>query len=74
MTVRLKISLAALFLAIGLGVFWIAEKQSKAGFSNLEACQNKCSVEKKIGRLVPYSSTQITKRGDFIGPLKCQCV
>jgi hypothetical protein len=74
MTISLKILLAAVFLAVGLSVFWIAEKQSKVGFSELEACHKQCAIEKKTGQLVPFSSTQITKRGDFTGPLKCQCI
>jgi hypothetical protein len=74
MTIKFKILLVFIFLAIGIFSYWNAKRQVKAGFSTLEVCQNNCKVEKKIGQLVPYSSTQISKRGDFIGPLKCQCV
>jgi len=74
MTIGTKILLAAAFVAVGLSVFWVAEKQGEAAFSELEACQKQCAAEKKTGQLVPFSSTQITRRGDFTGPLKCQCV
>ena len=74
MTVKLIIILLAIFVAAGLAMFWISEKQGKVGFSELEACKKQCLSEKIIGQLAPFSSTQVTKRGDFIGPLKCQCV
>ncbi len=66
--------LVVIFLAFGIFTYWTAEKQGEVGFPNLDACKTKCKVEKKNGQLVLYSSTQITKRGDFIGPLKCKCI
>jgi hypothetical protein len=74
MTMTLKILLAIVFLAVGFSIFWIAERQSKLEFSALQTCRERCAVEMKKGKLVPFSSTQITKRGDFTGPLKCECV
>jgi hypothetical protein len=74
MTVRLTILLAVAFLTIGLAIYWITEKNGEVGFSELAACKKQCAVENKAGQLVPFSTTQISKRGDFIGPLKCQCV
>jgi len=74
MTISTKILLAAAFVAVGFSVLWVAERQGEVAFSELEACQKKCAAEKETGQLVPFSSTQITKRGDFTGPLKCQCV
>lgn len=74
MTVKLKIVLAVAFLAIGLAIYWTTERKGEVGFSELAACKKQCAVENKAGQLVPFSTTQISKRGDFIGPLKCQCV
>jgi hypothetical protein len=74
MTIRIKILLVAMLLLFGLSISWISGRQVKVGFSNLEACRNQCKLENKTGKLMPFSSTQIKKNGDFKGPLKCYCI
>ncbi len=74
MTVRLQVLIAVVFLAVGVCLYWATQRNVEGGLAELAACKKQCSAENKDGQLVPFSTTQLSKRGTSDGPLRCQCV
>ena len=73
LSTRLKVAIFAVFIAIGIGGFFLGNPIERFRVNEQQACDEKCKKQNKFSRLVPARPPGSVGQGRYDGPWTCEC-
>jgi hypothetical protein len=73
LSTRLKITIFAVFVAIGFAGFYLGNPIERFRMNEQQACDEKCKKLNKLSRLVPALPPGTVAQGKYDGPWTCEC-